>query len=300
MTGFWYKNFGRRIFLRLAAICVLGLTVGLGLAAPGAALAHADRLVAGKYGFRVGLLDEPAYQNLPNGVDLTICQGECHVLTDGSGNYVNPITDTSVYETLGVEVLFGGAKMPLKLTPVFRRPGKFSATFVPTAVGEYSLRFVGTIGPDKIDETFNPSKDGFDPVQDIKTIQFPDKIGLGAPAVSPIAIPTVPVPTTAASTASVAATTSISNPNSTLAPTPPLATASTVAVTASLNSEVQNQLAASNQQLQAARQEVAEAKNSASAATTFAIIGIIVGLVGVLAAVLAIVRSGRSGQPEAG
>ncbi len=296
MAGFWHKNFGRRIFLSLVAICVLGLSLGWG--GPEAALAHADRLVAGKYGFRVGLLDEPAYQNLPNGVDLTICQGECHVLTDGSGNYVNPISDTSVYETLGVEVLFGGAKLPLKLTPVFRRPGKFSATFVPTAVGEYSLRFVGTIGLDKIDETFNPAKDGFDPVQDIKTIQFPDKIGLAAPLASPIA--TVPVPATAATITNAVPTTLSSNLSSAVAPTPPLATAPAVVVTAPLNSEVQNQLATSNQQLQAARQEVAEAKNSASAATTFAIIGIIMGLVGVLAAAVAIVRSGRSGEPEAG
>ena len=292
MTGFCHKNFGRLIFLVLAAICIVGLT--LGLVAPLAALAHADRLVAGKYGFRVGLLNEPAYQNLLNGVDLAICQGECHVLTDGSGNYTNPITDASVYETLGVEVLFGGAKMPLQLTPVFRRPGKFSATFVPTAVGEYSLHFVGTIGPDKIDETFNPTRDGFDPVQDIKTIQFPNKIGVAAPVTSPIL--TVAVPTTATSSSNTAVTATTSSFGTTVALTPSLATASTstIAVTAPLSNEMQNQLEVSSQQVQAARQEVAEAKNSASAATTFAIISIIVGLVGVLAAVLAIVRSGRA------
>ena len=270
--------------LRGGAAYLVAFVLGCGwlLLAPLVAQAHADRVVVGKYGFRVGFLDEPAYNGLPNGIDLAICQGACKVLQDGSGNYANPVEDTDVYETLQVEVIFGSSKLALKLTPVFRRPGKFSATFMPMAVGDYTFHFFGTIGPDKIDESFNSAKDGFDAVQDVALLQFPK-----------VAVSTSPTNVT---TANVASTTD-STTTSTVAPPTTTVVPGTSSVTAMPNmgpngdDSTQSQLQATTQQLQVARQEVAEAKNSASAATVFAIIGIIVGLLGLLAAVVAIARS---------
>jgi hypothetical protein len=261
--------------------------------APLVAQAHADRLVAGKYGFRVGFLDEPVYNSLPNGIDLSICQGACKVLQDGSGNYANPVEDTNVYETLQAEVIFGSSKLALKLTPVFRRPGKFSAAFMPMAIGDYTFHFFGTIGLDKIDENFNSAKDGFDAVQDVAALQFP-KVAPSNTA--------SPATSTTSATSSVAMTTADSmttntTPIRTTQTTPSNSAPTTMtAMSNMVDDSTQAQLQATTQQLQAARQEVAEAKNSASAATVFAIIGIVVGLLGLLFAVVAIVRSNKGGN----
>jgi hypothetical protein len=263
--------------------------------APVVAQAHADRLVAGKYGFRVGFLDEPVYNSLPNGIDLSICEGACKVLQDGSGNYANPVEATDVYETLQAEVIFGSSKLALKLTPVFRRPGKFSAAFIPMAVGDYTFHFFGTIGLDKIDENFNSAKDGFDAVQDVNALQFPKA--------APITTTPPNISTTSTTSSMTLATTDSMTINNATAQTAtqPTINSNPTTITAMSNmvdDSTQAQLQATTQQLQAARQEVAEARNSASAATIFAIIGIVVGLLGLLFAVAAIVRNNKNGNSD--
>jgi hypothetical protein len=283
------KNLRGRIGPYIAGILSLLVVSGILLVAPLTALAHADRLVNGKYGFRVGFLDEPAYSSLPNGIDLAICLGACKVLQDSSGDYANPITDTEAYQTLKVEVIFGGSKLPLSLTPVFRKPGKFSATFIPMAVGDYTFHFFGTIGTDKIDEKFNSAKDGFDAVQDIAGIQFPSKLGAGTSLGNPA------ITETAATTSTSVATATETNITTTVVQTTTATAATTTTATASSNnvsdtSTLQGQLATANQELQQARQEAAETRNSAEAATNFALIGIGVAIIAILVAIVAIVR----------
>lgn len=280
MFGLQKKSLRIKATLSLVgALLLTWLAVGSIIAS-----AHADRLVDGKYGFRVGFLNEPAYTGLQNGVDLSICMETCSVKSDGSGIYTNPVSDPLVYQTISVTVIYGGSQLTLPLTPVFQRPGKFSAMFIPTSAGDYTFHFTGKIGSDKIDESFNSATDGFDAVQDVQTIQFPNKISVGGAVASQ---PTAPPNSTTASATTVAATSgSTASANTTVA-------ATTIAA-ATASSDVQNQLAATSQELQTTQSQLAEARNSANAATTFAIIGIIVGLIGVLVAVVAVLRSGRN------
>src|SRR5437899_4850803 len=68
----------------LVALCALLLTTQ-------SALAHEKRHV-GKYTFVVGFLDEPAYANIKNGLDLTICTGDActYSVPDGQKVVSNP------------------------------------------------------------------------------------------------------------------------------------------------------------------------------------------------------------------
>jgi hypothetical protein len=157
------RRFALGTIALLTALVVLVLTTT-------SAFAHERRLVAGKYAFVVGFLDEPAYANFKNGLDLTICNGtECQsTVQNGASVLSNPME--GLEKTLKVEVSMGGlAPLALTLEPRFRAPGKYNAYFEPTKVGDYTFHIFGTIGPDAIDEKFTSSPTGFSAVEQVKT-----------------------------------------------------------------------------------------------------------------------------------
>ncbi|QBD78551.1 hypothetical protein EPA93_22165 [Ktedonosporobacter rubrisoli] len=190
------------------------------------ASAHEVRNV-GKYTFVVGFLNEPAYANLQNSIDLTICQGkECtYTVKDGSRVVANPVNDAD--KTLKAEVSIGAsAPLNLPLAPRWANPGKYASYFIPTKTGAYTFHISGTLNGDKIDEKFTSGPNTFGEVEAITSY--------------------------------------------------PSATASG-----------QNQSGADTAALQS---QIKEARDSASSATTFGIIGIVVGALGLLAAGFALTR----------
>ncbi|HLW60783.1 MAG TPA: hypothetical protein VKV57_12780 [bacterium] len=133
---------------------------------PPSVFAHTHRK-AGGYEMTVGWADEPVYAGLKNGVQL--------LLKDSGGK---PVTDLG--DTLTVEVIFGKERMPAQpLTPAFEKsigtPGDYRAAIIPTRPGNYTFHFVGTIGTQKVDESFTSSETTFDPVVDPSAIEFPAK-----------------------------------------------------------------------------------------------------------------------------
>jgi hypothetical protein len=140
----------------------LTLAVGLLLAAAVAASAHERRVVAGKYQFVVGFINEPAYADSLNAVDLTI--------NEQAGS--NPPVE-GADKTLKAEIVVGPNKLPVELRPRFRMPGKYAAYFMPTKEGAYTFHFFGTIGNDQVDESFTSSPTGFDEVKALQPLQFP-------------------------------------------------------------------------------------------------------------------------------
>jgi hypothetical protein len=153
----------------LATIALLSALVVL-LLTTTSAFAHERRLVAGKYAFVVGFLDEPAYANFKNSLDLTICNGtECQsTVQNGASVLSNPVEGAE--KTLKVEVSMGGsAPLALTLEPRFRSSGKYNAYFQPTKVGDYTFHIFGTIGSDAIDEKFTSSPTGFSAAEQIQT-----------------------------------------------------------------------------------------------------------------------------------
>ncbi len=82
---------------------------------------------------------------------------------------------TGLASTLKVEVnhLPTEAAREMSLTEMFADPGHYVAEFVPTAPGDYSMRFFGSIDGNAIDETFYSGPNTFDTVVASDAIQFP-------------------------------------------------------------------------------------------------------------------------------
>ncbi len=82
---------------------------------------------------------------------------------------------TDLASTLQVEIyhLSTDASREIPMTELPDDPGHYIAEFVPTAPGDYSVRFFGSIEGNAIDETFYSGPDTFDTVIPSDAIQFP-------------------------------------------------------------------------------------------------------------------------------
>lgn len=144
----------RSAAVALVVIAIVGLTSSV-------AFAHGGRHVAG-YEFTVGFFVEPAFEGEKNGVDLRVARGE------------EPVE--GVHETLSVEIAYEDSSIELPLRAVFGQPGRYTADFFPTATGDYTFLFHGTIGDDEIDESFTSTVDSFSSVRPAAERQFPSVV----------------------------------------------------------------------------------------------------------------------------
>jgi hypothetical protein len=132
------------------------------------ALAHVARTV-GAYHFLVGWGEEPVYAGTRNSVQL--------ILTTSAGRPVNDLGDS-----LRVEVVYGTQKETLPLELNFDpdsgegTAGDYRAWLIPTAPGDYTFRFTGTVHGQSVDQSFSSSPTTFDAVQDPSTVEFPVKV----------------------------------------------------------------------------------------------------------------------------
>jgi hypothetical protein len=138
------------------ALLVILLSVGV-------ALAHEQRVV-GKYTFVVGFLNEPAYTNFPNSLDMRIMETQ-------SGKPVEGLE-----KTLQAEVIFGASTMPLQLRARFGQPGAYLADLVPTRAGSYIFHITGDVQGQSIDEKFESGPNTFSDGEDLTALQFPQKL----------------------------------------------------------------------------------------------------------------------------
>ena len=156
----------RSISATLVLALALAAAMATILASP--ALAHEARTV-GAYHFLVGWGEEPVYVGTRNSVQL--------ILTTKSGTPVNDLGDS-----LEVEVVFGTQKETLPLELNFDpdagvgTPGDYRAWLFPTAPGNYTFHFTGTIRGQQVDQSFTSSPTTFDAVQDPQTVEFPAKV----------------------------------------------------------------------------------------------------------------------------
>ena len=83
---------------------------------------------------------------------------------------------TGLAETLQVDVahLATGGLVTLSFRESETIPGRYEATFIPTAIGEYEFRIHGDIEGEAVDETFTAGPDTFDTVESADAIQFPN------------------------------------------------------------------------------------------------------------------------------
>ncbi|HSL96025.1 MAG TPA: hypothetical protein VLA35_08935 [Thermoleophilia bacterium] len=152
-----------RAWLAPAVVVLLVPAGALPLFAASAA-AHETVDVQG-YDFDVGWGQEPAFAGELNSVQLTV--------TAKPGG--EPVK--GVDEGLRVTVIYGENELEPPLVPAYGTKGEYRAWFVPTAPGDYTFRFTGTIGDQEIDESFTSSSTTFDTVQDPVKLQFPVQTG---------------------------------------------------------------------------------------------------------------------------
>ena len=118
---------------------------------------------------RVGWGSAPAYAGQLNSVQLVL-----DTLSSGKPY-------TSLIDTLKVTVIYGQQQMEFALTPTFDpdtgfgTPGDYRAWLFPTAPGNYTFHFTGTIGSQKVDESFTSGPTTFATVEDPAAAQFPVK-----------------------------------------------------------------------------------------------------------------------------
>ena len=152
----------RTVLSAVTAIAVIVLSVAL---SSSQAAAH-ERRTVGPYTFVVGWLNEPAYNGLLNGLDLTVTETATTKPVEG------------LEKTLKAEIISGGGanRLPLALASRFGLPGKYEAQVVPTRTGDYTFRVSGTVGTMSVDEKFESGPNRFGGIEDTAALQFPEKV----------------------------------------------------------------------------------------------------------------------------
>jgi hypothetical protein len=175
--------------LSLALVCLL-LTTSV-------AAAHERRHV-GPYTFIVGFLNEPAYAQQLNSLDLTICRGSTCTYTTNQQNGMsgmNPSTGPTLAnpvvgaeKTLKFEVRFGSSSpLSVPIEARWGQPGKYVAYFMPTHPGTYTFHIFGTLEGLKIDEYFTSGPNTFSDVEVLPTYPAQVSTSSAAPSTSPTA-----------------------------------------------------------------------------------------------------------------
>ena len=178
--------FSKSVWLAASIAAVLSLTIG-------SALAHEGREV-GEYRFVVGWLDEPTYEGMKNGVELSVTRigqtaqtGHGHDSKDSvqsmsmeMDGHREEVPVEGLEETLQVEVTHvpSEASRVVNLRAVLNEPGSYAADLIPTAPGVYEFRVFGAAEGATIDETFvsRGGGGGFDDVHSTADLQFPERL----------------------------------------------------------------------------------------------------------------------------
>ena len=149
----------------LAGVAAVAVVVSSFAISTNVALGH-ERRIIGPYTFVVGWLNEPAYVNLLNSLDLTVTETTGAKAVEG------------LDKMLKADVTFGGSTTPQPLTIAarFGLPGKYSGYVMPTKVGDYTFHITGTVGTMNIDEKFESGPGRFGSIESTDALQYPQKV----------------------------------------------------------------------------------------------------------------------------
>ena len=149
----------------LAAMATIAIVASSFVFTSNVALGH-ERRAVGPYTFVVGWLNEPAYVNLLNSLDLTVTETNGAKAVEG------------LDKTLKADLAIGGSTtaQPLTLAARFGLPGKYSGYVMPTKVGDYRFHITGTIGTMNIDEKFESGPGRFGSIESTDSLQYPQKV----------------------------------------------------------------------------------------------------------------------------
>ncbi len=154
--------------LRAAGIS-LGAALLLSLVVSSAVSAHVVKQF-GTYSVAMGWLHEPTYVGVENAVQV--------IVKDAGGN---PVNDLAPGDLKVVVSTAGQQTAALPLQPSFDpdtglgTPGEYTASLIPTQVGDYTFHLTGSIHGTAVDETSTSSDQTFDSVTTGTDVQFPVK-----------------------------------------------------------------------------------------------------------------------------
>jgi hypothetical protein len=151
-----------RLLATVAAVAVVvsGFAINTNIA-----LGH-ERRTVGPYTFVVGWLNEPAYVNLLNSLDLTVTETSGGKAVEG------------LEKTLKADLAFGGSStlQPLIVAARFGLAGHYSGYVLPTKVGDYTFHITGTVGTMNVDEKFESGPGRFGSIESTDPLQYPQKL----------------------------------------------------------------------------------------------------------------------------
>jgi len=125
----------------------------------------------GTYSVAIGWLHEPTYVGVTNSVQV--------IVKDAAGK---PIDDLQAGDLTVVISTAGQQTAALPLQPSFDpdtglgTPGEYTASIIPTQVGDYTFHLAGSIHGQAVDETVTSSDTTFDSVAAGTEVQFPVKL----------------------------------------------------------------------------------------------------------------------------
>jgi hypothetical protein len=149
----------------LAAMATLAIVASSFAFTSNVALGH-ERRAVGPYTFVVGWINEPAYVNSINSLDLTVTETTGAKAVEG------------LEKTLKADLTFGGSTtpQPLTITARFGLPGKYSGYVLPTKPGDYTFHITGTVGTTNVDEKFESGPGRFGAIESTDPLQYPAKV----------------------------------------------------------------------------------------------------------------------------
>ena len=148
----------------------IGAAVVLALAISSAASAHVVKQF-GTYSVAMGWLYEPTYVGVQTAVQV--------IVKDAAGK---PVNDLQPGDLSVVVSTAGQQTAALPLQPSFDpdtglgTPGEYTASLIPTQVGDYTFHLTGSIHGQAVDETATSSDQTFNTVTAGTDVQFPIKL----------------------------------------------------------------------------------------------------------------------------
>lgn len=155
---------------RLRPVLLAGAVAGLLLLslAP-IATAHGHTSASG-FNFVIGWSGEPALVGQPNGVELFVYDADEKPITDIPADAISVVVSTAGQDSAAMTL-----SPAFDVEEGFGTAGEYAADIIPTAPGDYTFHFTGTIHGKSIDVSMTSGDTTFDSVVAPGDLEFPVK-----------------------------------------------------------------------------------------------------------------------------
>jgi len=158
------------VFTRFRALSAAGVfAAALALAAAPIVAAHGHTTASG-FNFVIGWAGEPALVGQLNAVQLFVYDADEKPINDIPADAISVVVSTGGQDSSSFSL-----SPAFDLDEGFGTPGEYSTDVIPTAPGDYTFHFTGTIHGSSIDISMASSETTFDGVVAAADLEFPVK-----------------------------------------------------------------------------------------------------------------------------